>query len=152
MAVVILMSYLILHLPTINIYQRMPSRTLIAHTIVLVLVVPSPTFRNCWILLFSVWQNPDFFRSTDVNEANDNLIIERSDEILEDTNEKYFMICTLFQTPKFLVEYVTGWQCFNWFGNFNVCWKSLKYLLYHLSAQLKRCLSCILKWGPVHPS
>ena len=53
-----------------------------------------------------------------MNEANDNLIIERSDEILEDTNEKYFMICTLFQTPKFLGEYVTGWQCFNWFGNF----------------------------------
>ena len=95
--VVILTSYLMLHLPMMNIYKRRHSRKSIAHTIVL--VVPSPTFRKYWILFISVWQNPDFFRSTEVNEANDNLVIETSDDILEDTNEKCFIICTLFQLP-----------------------------------------------------
>ena len=112
--VVILTSYLMLHLPMMNIYKRRHSRKSIAHTIVL--VVPSPTFRNYGILFISVWQNPDFFRSTEVNEANDNLVIETSDDILEDTNEKCFMICTVlcsnFQIPEFLGVYVTGWQFF----------------------------------------
>ena len=38
-------------------------------------------------LLFSFWQNSNHFWSTEVNEANDNLVIENSDEILEDSNE-----------------------------------------------------------------
>ena len=46
-----------------------------------------------------------------MNEANDNLVIETSDDILEDTNEKCFMICTVlcsnFQIPEYSVTRCT---------------------------------------------
>ena len=60
MVMVLSMSFLMIHLLTMNIYPRKPSRKFIAQRIVF--AVLSPTFR--------------------VNGANYNLVIENSDEMI----------------------------------------------------------------------
>ena len=82
-----------------------------------------------------------------MNEANDNLVIETSDDILEDTNEKCFMISTLFQLPN---TRVLGSIC-DWLAIFLV----VQYFKESLSRvfQSHDSLSSIkLNYGPDNPS
>ena len=71
------------------IYQRRPLRKLLAHKIVLeVLAHPSETFEYLSSVLAKSGPFQEYCSDiSKVNEVNDILVIEKSDEILEDTNE-----------------------------------------------------------------
>ena len=77
------------HLPTMIIYQRRPLGKLLAHKIVLeVLVHPSETFEYFSSVLAKSGPFQEYCSDiSKVNEVNDILVIEKSDEILEDMNE-----------------------------------------------------------------